>query len=166
MEAGDVLINVTTQRMFTGPAAADLFSIEQLTELPRRANYCAQRLAVIMGFSRRTLERRFRQQMDCTPGEWLAQRRMADAVAMIERQVSLKVVSTSVAYRNPSGFYREFRRRLDCTPGEYQARYLGLGPISSVALIPEKNLSQTDNPCSLPALRVAQEYVRKWAPPA
>ncbi|HTD65733.1 MAG TPA: helix-turn-helix transcriptional regulator [Candidatus Limnocylindria bacterium] len=145
---------------FTGTASTPPLSLEQLAELARRTDYCARRLAREMGLTRRTLERRFQKQMGCAPGEWLAQRRMADAETLLQSQVSLKVVSTMLAYRDLSGFYREFRRRLDCTPGEYQARHITLpsGAPTTTATIQlsqtDNILSQTDNARRLPATRV------------
>jgi AraC-like DNA-binding protein len=104
---------------FTGTPAPQLLCVDQLVELARRVDYCAHRLAIELRLTRRTLERRFREQLGCAPGEWLAHRRMADAVMLIERRFTMKEVADGVGYQHSSSFVREFRRRVGCAPSAY-----------------------------------------------
>lgn len=136
-------------------------STEQLTELARRANYCAQHLAAALNLKRRTLERQFQSQLGCAPGEWLAQQRMCDAILLLKHRLSTKEVATAVAFRDRASFSREFRRRLDCTPAQYQFNHFGVNsrrlepPERSLLASTSLALSQTVTLAGLPEKQMA-----------
>ena len=150
-------MEVKANCFFTGTTASQLLCVEQLIELARRVDYCAHRLAIELRVTRRTLERRFREQLGCAPGEWLAQRRMADAVTLLEQRFSTKEVAETLAYRHSSSFFREFRRRIGCTPSAYLQTRVALKIQLRPSLMSQTAtfLSQTATSPRLPESRAA-----------
>ena len=135
--------------------------MEQLTNLARRTDYCALRLADEMHLERRTMARRFRVELNSSPGEWLARQRMRDAVELIDLGFTIKEVAAALGYRQTPQFCREFRRRLGCTPSEYASQRrdsakLVLEAADSPRMSQTAHLlSQTANAPNLPLARAA-----------
>ena len=98
-------------------------TIEQLVQLARDSAYRAKLLTQTLKLAPRTLSRRFHDELNCSPGEWLAQRRMCDAMAMLRAGLTIKEAADALGYRQLPQFSREFRRRVGCTASEFAARY-------------------------------------------
>ena len=116
--------------------------------LARRVHYDATRLADELCLERRTLARRFRLELNCSPGEWLGRQQMHDAVQFLERGFSVKEVAVALGYQQSPQFCREFRRCFGCTPTQHQARH---GRPAKLLLLPGRlsaPMSQTANPLS------------------
>ncbi len=97
-------------------------SSDDLIALARRTTYCVHRLAGALRLTRRTLTRHFRAKLNSSPGDWLAQRRMCDAMTLLREGRVVKEVADALGYHQPPQFCREFRRRLGCTPSEFAAQ--------------------------------------------
>ena len=77
-----------------------------------------------LGISRRFLERHFREELDCTPHEYLTQRRIEKAKRLLERHgdLSIQQVATACGQSDPRNFRRSFRRLTGMLPSEYRER--------------------------------------------
>ena len=143
------------------PGRAQTVSLEQLAELARRVDYDATRLAGELRLERRTLTRRFRVELNCSPGEWLGRQQMNDAVQLLGRGLTVKEVAVELGYQQSPQFCREFRRCFGCTPSQYTAQRCPpsklllqisvSAPMSQTANL----LSQTANAPGLPCAQAA-----------
>lgn len=72
-----------------------------------------------MGISLRELQRLARRQWGCTPRQWLAQNRWAEALRLLRLGQSVKEVAYELGFKHPSPFIQQFKRRFGCTPGQF-----------------------------------------------
>ena len=56
-----------------------------LPHIAAQSRFCVKAFARLVGVEVRTLERRFAQEFGCTPDEWLAEQRMSEAAALLQR---------------------------------------------------------------------------------
>ena len=78
------------------------------------------KLAATIGVSRRTLERRFKQEMDLTPSEFRTKCRMIQAKKLLSQGKKSAVVSESCGYYDQSHFSKAFTLHIGKTPKQYQ----------------------------------------------
>src|SRR5262245_20475368 len=64
----------------------------------------------------------FRKEMGMPVREWVTQRRLERAAALIREGMKIDAVALTVGYRSKKNFYRQFRRRYATTPFEYRQR--------------------------------------------
>lgn len=76
-------------------------------------------LAARVGASRRTLERRFRDQTGMSLGRWRQRLQLVRAIELIAQGRSVSEVGVAVGYSSTSAFVTAFRRQLGTTPGRY-----------------------------------------------
>jgi len=93
-----------------------------LEENARKANYNATELAKLSCVSLRQLQRYFKEDFGCSPSEWLAEKRVVDARALLMEAESVKEVAYQVGFKQPSHFCREFKRWFGTTPSEFCGR--------------------------------------------
>ncbi|NYH55810.1 AraC family transcriptional activator FtrA [Nocardiopsis arvandica] len=82
------------------------------------------RLAERAGVSRRTLSRRFTEQLGTSPGQWLLRRRL-DTVRVLLEQTDLPVeaIATRVGLVSAVNLRRRFRTSFGTTPGAYRRSF-------------------------------------------
>ncbi|MEN0062322.1 MAG: helix-turn-helix transcriptional regulator [Myxococcota bacterium] len=79
------------------------------------------------GASRRTLERRFREETGTSLGEWLRQARLQHAVVGLTEGRSVTQVAEEVGYSSASAFVQAFRLAYGTTPGRWVSPMLARG---------------------------------------
>lgn len=85
-------------------------------------SYGVNNLIRELGISRRFLERHFRQELDCTPHEYLTKRRIEKAKRLLEHRsdLSIQEVATACGQSDPRNFRRSFQRLTGMLPSEYR----------------------------------------------
>ncbi|MGY6500979.1 MAG: helix-turn-helix domain-containing protein [Acidimicrobiales bacterium] len=78
-------------------------------------------LARRVGASRRTLERRFRDETGVGLGRWRRRLQLVRAVELLAAGSSVSEAGWAVGYTSTSAFVAAFRRQLGTTPGRYVA---------------------------------------------
>lgn len=76
-------------------------------------------LCVRCGASRRTVERRFRDQTGIGLGAWRRQARLHAALLHLGQGLGVVQTADAVGYDSPSAFVHAFRQALGTTPGRY-----------------------------------------------
>jgi AraC-like DNA-binding protein/mannose-6-phosphate isomerase-like protein (cupin superfamily) len=76
-------------------------------------------LAHGVGASRRTLERRFREQTGMSLGRWRQRLQLLRAIELLASGASVSEAGWAVGYASTSSFVTAFRRQLGTTPGHY-----------------------------------------------
>lgn len=76
-------------------------------------------LARRVGASRRTLERRFREQTGMSLGRWRQRLQLTRAIELLASGTSVSETGWAVGYASTSAFVTAFRRQLATTPGRY-----------------------------------------------
>jgi AraC-like DNA-binding protein/quercetin dioxygenase-like cupin family protein len=74
-----------------------------------------------VGASSRTLARAIRRDTGMTFATWRTQVRIAAALRLLARQVSVTQAAAQVGYTTPSAFVAAFKRTVGATPGQYFA---------------------------------------------
>ena len=77
-----------------------------------------------LGISRRFLERHFRQELGCSPHEYLTQQRIEKAKRLLLRRTDLSIheIATACGQADPRNFRRSFQRLTGMLPSEYRER--------------------------------------------
>jgi LacI family transcriptional regulator len=77
-----------------------------------------------LGVSRRFLERHFRQELGCSPHEYLTQQRIEKAKRLIEHRsdLSIQEIATACGQSDPRNFRRSFQRLTGLLPSEFRER--------------------------------------------
>lgn len=70
----------------------------------------------------RTLERRCRQELGISFGEWRQRMRYLNAIEWLDEGRSVKQISIDLGYKTPSAFIAMFRRFANMTPEQYRLR--------------------------------------------
>ncbi len=84
--------------------------------------------AYLTGRSVSSFRRDFREYFGTTPNKWLRQRRMEQAIAMLQTgEISVTDLSYSVGYENISYFIREFRKVTGLSPKQYMLAQKDVG---------------------------------------
>lgn len=81
-----------------------------------------QRLAAHFGYSGFYLSHVFSEALDCSLRDYLKQRRIAEATALIDRDPGLKLgtIAREVGYRDYAGFIRDFSETTGVLPSAYR----------------------------------------------
>lgn len=83
-------------------------------------------LAGIAGVSPEHLARTFREQMDCTVGEYVRRLRVKRARRVLEEgEIPLSRIALRLGFYDQPHFTRTFRAHVGCPPGEYRRRTAG-----------------------------------------
>ena len=76
------------------------------------------------GISRNQLFREFRKYLDCTPHDYLLERRIAKARFMLEKDTaSIKEIAAECGFENIEVFYRSFKRITAASPANYRKKH-------------------------------------------
>ena len=84
-----------------------------------KAEYQAGQLARRSGLTPRHLQRIFRRQFACSPQDWLNRARLAVAPELLLAGMPVKVVATSLGFKQAAHFCRHFKRLHQRTPTEF-----------------------------------------------
>lgn len=76
-------------------------------------------LARRVGASRRTIERRFREQTGLSLGRWRQRLQIVRSIELLAGGASVSEAGWAVGYASTSAFVTAFRRQLGTTPGRY-----------------------------------------------
>ena len=91
--------------------ARDLRSIPSVPDLARR-----------LGVSARTLTRRFKYAAGLSIGDYVLQRRLDEAQALLRRtNLAITEVAFAVGLTDPSNFTRAFKKQIGLTPTRYRS---------------------------------------------
>jgi len=71
------------------------------------------------GLSRRTLERRFRDETGMSPARWRNRVRLVESVRLLTAGATTTETAAAVGFATPSAFAHAFRRELGTTPSQY-----------------------------------------------
>ena len=85
------------------------------------ASWSLESLAAAAGMSRTAFASRFRQILDITPGQYLADWRITVAKQQLSRGRRLNVVANELGYANGTALSRVFRERLGVSPRDWLA---------------------------------------------
>lgn len=109
------------------PRDARLLAIcNQLLEHPASGD-TIERWGERVGFSGRTIARRFQAETGLSFGEWRQQARLAEAVCRLSLGHSIKAIAFDLGYRSPSAFIAMFRKALGKAPQQYRLRSISYG---------------------------------------
>jgi len=133
---------VKTQRLLTGTNPPEFLALDQITERARRSDYQARKLAYDLGLSSKTFARRFHQAFGSAPRDWLAEQRLDDGLALLERGLSTKEVAAELGFRDRSSLFRVFRLRLNHTPRKVVNRIYPALPAIPVICQPAITVSE------------------------
>jgi AraC family transcriptional regulator len=97
---------------------------ERLNEL--RTPPSLSELAQLCNISGRQLTRGFRVSRGCSIGEYVTEKRIANAKRMLAAKRSIKVTAHDMGFGSPSSFCYAFRRATGETPGQFQQRAIAL----------------------------------------
>lgn len=78
-------------------------------------------LARVAGYSRYHFSRRFKREQGAAPAEFLAQRRLQEAVRLLRAErLSVKEIAARCGYPDANYFSRTFRKALGTSPGDFR----------------------------------------------
>jgi AraC-like DNA-binding protein len=89
------------------------------------AHYDANELAKICGISTRQLQRHFRRCFHCSPQNWLNERRLLLAKALLLSGESVKKIALDLGFKQPSHFCRQFKSWNKMTPSQFAVSHSG-----------------------------------------
>jgi transcriptional regulator GlxA family with amidase domain len=110
------------------------------------ASVTVREVARTVGWSERTLRRRFWQDTGMTWRQYLLHARLLRAMAMLaEPEPSVLEVATAVGFGSPGAFARSFRAAVGETPSGYRRRSLGDLASLTPGSRPERRQNTTDS---------------------
>lgn len=92
---------------------------EDLRRIVRQHGFRVKALAVHLGMTVRTLERRFLLELGMNPKVWLVRERMRLSVRLLTERIPNKQIAAALGYTSDSNFYRDFKRWHGCAPTAY-----------------------------------------------
>ncbi|WP_170117009.1 GlxA family transcriptional regulator [Phyllobacterium sophorae] len=105
-------------------AVPERMSFRERLEMVASANMAAFNLAFLadqLALSPRTLSRRFAQELQTSPGQWIQDRRLEAAKELLEStQLAISEICYRVGYQDVASFSRLFSRTTGLPPGEYR----------------------------------------------
>lgn len=87
-----------------------------------QAGYDVGRLALIIGRSKRHLQRIIRKQFGCSPQEWLDQERLTRAPALLWSGMPVWAVARDLGFKQVPHFCRRFKGLHKLTPSQCARR--------------------------------------------
>jgi AraC family transcriptional activator FtrA len=83
------------------------------------------KLAAIALMSRRTFDRKFRENFNTTPGQWLIEQRLSLAKSILETQpMQIESVAQCAGFANATTLRHHFRKSFGITPLQYRKQFL------------------------------------------
>ncbi|WP_079587673.1 helix-turn-helix domain-containing protein [Bradyrhizobium lablabi] len=78
-------------------------------------------LAKELGMSKRTMSRRFNDELKTNPGKWIQEKRLESARALLEgTKLSISEICYRIGYEDAASFSRLFSKVTGLAPGEYR----------------------------------------------
>lgn len=87
--------------------------------MAEKAEYNAQRMALLQGVSQRQLQRIFQKHFKRSPQDWLDEQRLSLAMRLLLQERSIKEVTFAVGFKQPSHFCRKFKKAMKVTPKQF-----------------------------------------------
>ncbi|MGY0147474.1 helix-turn-helix transcriptional regulator [Edwardsiella tarda] len=108
-------------------------------------------LAIVTGYSRRTLELWFRDKYNLSPGEYLLRLRMSQAAVLL-RMTSIPVteIAELFSYSSSQNFSRAFKRSTGKSPSDYRSNQVWDCAPLQVSLLRDELVSTRVSICHLP----------------
>lgn len=141
------------------PLSADLVALAAAIITDSTASVTELARTHLVGWTPRTLQRRFTAETGLTPEKWARQQRMAQAADLLAEGNDILAVAHAVGYETASGFSRSFREQTGMSPGRWRTR-----TTSTLAI---DYPSDAPSPLELPAQRtwprINGSHVAVWA---
>ncbi|ROP65444.1 GlxA family transcriptional regulator [Curtobacterium sp. PhB115] len=99
-------------------------AVVEIVQSDPTAVHSVQSLAHAVSVSPRHLTRRFREEVDRTPSDFVASLRLDIAKAMLDRGFSVARTAEESGYSSPEALRRAFIGRLGISPSRYRRRFL------------------------------------------
>jgi len=97
----------------------DIYNISSWSDLARDSSYSAGKLSVMVGCSRRQLQRHTQLLFGHSPQAILNQLRLVEAPILLDRCLSAKQVAFMLGFKQPSHFSRSFKLHYGAAPMEF-----------------------------------------------
>ncbi len=101
---------------------ASLLKTRKWLSAAHKAGGDTARFATLVGVHRRTLQRRFRKEFDCTISDWLKQLRLQKARSLARRGMGTTALARSLGFKSVPTFCREFKKQHGKTVAQMQKR--------------------------------------------
>lgn len=96
--------------------------LERISEAYADPELSLETISRTLGISRRHLQRKWKEYLDQSFGDYLADFRMEKAAALLkDSSFGIKAISSMVGYKDHNYFIRDFRKRMSCTLGQLRA---------------------------------------------
>ncbi|WP_179670027.1 helix-turn-helix domain-containing protein [Nocardioides thalensis] len=116
------LLRPAGRRAGHGPGTALLQVLAHVLDEAADSPPSVRALAAAVGVSPRTLTRRFADELGVSPGQWLLDRRLDRACALlVQTDLPVDAIARRVGYASAAGLRRHFWRRWRTSPGHYRA---------------------------------------------
>lgn len=99
-------------------------AVVEVVQADPTGDHSVQNLAARVSISPRHLTRRFREEVDSTPSEFVATLRLDIAKAMLDRGFSVARTAAEAGYPSAESLRRSFVARLGISPLRYQRRFM------------------------------------------
>jgi AraC-like DNA-binding protein len=97
------------------------YQIKKVMEAHYRENVSLEQLAFLTGNSLSTFKRRFKEEYQTTPGEWIRQKRLQEAQYLLRStRKNVTQVCYEVGFENVSHFVQSFKEKFGTTPKQFQ----------------------------------------------
>ena len=96
-----------------------------LDALALEAKYNVNAFAKLLGVNVRTLQRKFRNQLELTPKNWLRERRLIEAQALLKADWRIASIIDKLGFQTRSHFSSEFKSLCGYSPSEARDRARG-----------------------------------------
>ncbi|MGM0588555.1 MAG: helix-turn-helix domain-containing protein [Bacteroidota bacterium] len=101
------------------------YQIQKVMEAHYRENVSLEQLAFLTGNSLSTFKRRFKEEYQTTPGEWIRQKRLQEAQYLLRStRKNVTQVCYEVGFENVSHFVQSFKEKFGTTPKQFQLEQL------------------------------------------
>ncbi|MDN5815647.1 helix-turn-helix domain-containing protein [Yaniella sp.] len=141
------------------PVSADLVALAESIVSDSSASVAELARTHLVGWTPRTLQRRFASETGLTPEKWARQQRMAQAADLLAEGNDILAVAHAVGYATASGFSRSFREQTGMSPGRWRSRTISRASVGHPADAP----SAAELPAQRTWPRVNGSHVAVWA---
>lgn len=106
-------------------ARKDVHTLEQWTELAKKAKYDPDAIAQLLNVGPRQLRRYTRKILNTTPQRWLDEQRLAHAATMLKSNELVKTIAFDLGFKTVAHFSNKFKARYGVSPKAYKEQGSG-----------------------------------------